>query len=196
MMETRSGELSNTCPVRYSARFRSVMSVMVTSTRSNRADGCGNVIVNSAVSVSPFRLWRTVSASKDVRPSAMAISSRRKTSWVSGTKTLCSETRSSSLLSAANNLTDTSLTSTILTIVMACWTNSGCAAKYSRKSRTPLDLSSSIATLTWRSEEHTSELQSLAYLVCRLLLEKKKKTMPIQNTHPISIPSSHQHNRA
>src|SRR2546425_8722726 len=33
-----------------------------------------------------------------------------------------------------------------------------------------------------RSEEHTSELQSLAYLVCRLLLEKKKKiqnmTMP------------------
>src|SRR3989441_11070909 len=97
MMETRSGELSNTCPVRYSARFRSVMSVMVTSTRSNRADGCGNVIVNSAVSVSPFRLWRTVSASKDVRPSAMAISSRRKTSWVSGTKTLCSETRSSSL---------------------------------------------------------------------------------------------------
>src|SRR2546425_8394151 len=30
-----------------------------------------------------------------------------------------------------------------------------------------------------RSEEHTSELQSLAYLVCRLLLEKKKKTRHI-----------------
>src|SRR2546425_5080045 len=29
-----------------------------------------------------------------------------------------------------------------------------------------------------RSEEHTSELQSLAYLVCRLLLEKKKITLP------------------
>src|SRR2546425_5569695 len=29
--------------------------------------------------------------------------------------------------------------------------------------------------LNTRSEEHTSELQSLAYLVCRLLLEKKKK---------------------
>src|SRR2546425_2802590 len=29
--------------------------------------------------------------------------------------------------------------------------------------------------LSARSEEHTSELQSLAYLVCRLLLEKKKK---------------------
>src|SRR5437016_10890920 len=27
----------------------------------------------------------------------------------------------------------------------------------------------------WRSEEHTSELQSLTNLVCRLLLEKKKK---------------------
>src|SRR2546425_9102343 len=30
------------------------------------------------------------------------------------------------------------------------------------------------ASETERSEEHTSELQSLAYLVCRLLLEKKK----------------------
>src|SRR6266536_6307654 len=28
----------------------------------------------------------------------------------------------------------------------------------------------------WRSEEHTSELQSRVDLVCRLLLEKKKKT--------------------
>src|SRR3989441_1781003 len=35
-----------------------------------------------------------------------------------------------------------------------------------------------------RSEEHTSELQSLAYLVCRLLLEKKKKT--ILYTPPIA----------
>src|SRR2546425_9755072 len=31
------------------------------------------------------------------------------------------------------------------------------------------------SALATRSEEHTSELQSLAYLVCRLLLEKKKK---------------------
>src|SRR5205823_13908857 len=30
----------------------------------------------------------------------------------------------------------------------------------------------------FRSEEHTSELQSLAYLVCRLLLEKKKTPTP------------------
>src|SRR3989441_9361975 len=34
-----------------------------------------------------------------------------------------------------------------------------------------------------RSEEHTSELQSLAYLVCRLLLEKKKNTTRTQ-IHP------------
>src|SRR3712207_7682061 len=32
--------------------------------------------------------------------------------------------------------------------------------------------------LELRSEEHTSELQSRQYLVCRLLLEKKKKTHP------------------
>src|SRR5438093_1806848 len=31
-------------------------------------------------------------------------------------------------------------------------------------------------TATWRSEEHTSELQSLTNLVCRLLLEKKNTT--------------------
>src|SRR2546425_8260595 len=34
-----------------------------------------------------------------------------------------------------------------------------------------------------RSEEHTSELQSLAYLVCRLLLEKKKKILVHDLTH-------------
>src|SRR2546425_9315959 len=34
-------------------------------------------------------------------------------------------------------------------------------------------------TLCVRSEEHTSELQSLAYLVCRLLLEKKKRLLTI-----------------
>src|SRR3989441_8375942 len=34
-----------------------------------------------------------------------------------------------------------------------------------------------------RSEEHTSELQSLAYLVCRLLLEKKKKTQCTAQDH-------------
>src|SRR2546423_3618653 len=34
-----------------------------------------------------------------------------------------------------------------------------------------------VAVMDLRSEEHTSELQSLAYLVCRLLLEKKKKTI-------------------
>src|SRR5687767_15542115 len=37
-----------------------------------------------------------------------------------------------------------------------------------------------------RSEEHTSELQSLAYLVCRLLLEKKKIQTPAYN--PILSP--------
>src|SRR2546425_6061741 len=37
---------------------------------------------------------------------------------------------------------------------------------------------SAIAAIS-RSEEHTSELQSLAYLVCRLLLEKKKRIQKI-----------------
>src|SRR5437870_9176873 len=35
----------------------------------------------------------------------------------------------------------------------------------------------------WRSEEHTSELQSRGHLVCRLLLEKKNKITPLH--HPL-----------
>src|SRR2546425_7900965 len=38
-----------------------------------------------------------------------------------------------------------------------------------------IELPHAMPKLEERSEEHTSELQSLAYLVCRLLLEKKKK---------------------
>src|SRR3712207_7240084 len=44
---------------------------------------------------------------------------------------------------------------------------SACRARRRRRSRPPR-----------RSEEHTSELQSRQYLVCRLLLEKKKKKIP------------------
>src|ERR1019366_9957055 len=43
-----------------------------------------------------------------------------------------------------------------------------------------------------RSEEHTSELQSLTNLVCRLLLEKKKKKKKLRNRHderPIAVRS-------
>src|SRR3712207_7730377 len=40
----------------------------------------------------------------------------------------------------------------------------------------------SLVTFSGRSEEHTSELQSRQYLVCRLLLEKKKKTHPLKST--------------
>src|SRR3712207_7075625 len=46
-----------------------------------------------------------------------------------------------------------------------------------------------------RSEEHTSELQSRQYLVCRLLLEKKKKKQiartVIKSTRPTYRPPSH-----
>src|SRR2546425_4057862 len=48
-----------------------------------------------------------------------------------------------------------------------------------------------VVTLGARSEEHTSELQSLAYLVCRLLLEKKKKTE--QNRATNNVNQTHYH---
>src|SRR2546425_6281921 len=45
-----------------------------------------------------------------------------------------------------------------------------------------------------RSEEHTSELQSLAYLVCRLLLEKKNPNHPgiPAPSHIINTPNLHE----
>src|SRR5687768_17770479 len=49
-------------------------------------------------------------------------------------------------------------------------------SKYCRNARRYLLLSVSCKWKTTRSEEHTSELQSRLHLVCRLLLEKKKKT--------------------
>src|SRR3712207_9017376 len=43
-----------------------------------------------------------------------------------------------------------------------------------------------------RSEEHTSELQSRQYLVCRLLLEKKEQHLSVlQPTHNLRIPTMH-----
>src|SRR2546429_3117212 len=45
-----------------------------------------------------------------------------------------------------------------------------------------------------RSEEHTSELQSRLHLVCRLLLEKKKKNTHARHlllSHPASVISTH-----
>src|SRR5258707_11881097 len=44
----------------------------------------------------------------------------------------------------------------------------------------PATTFSGLSTPTGRSEEHTSELQSRQYLVCRLLLEKKNQSQHIQ----------------
>src|SRR3712207_6975393 len=47
---------------------------------------------------------------------------------------------------------------------------------HEESTRLQYGLVSRAQALGWRSEEHTSELQSRQYLVCRLLLEKKKIT--------------------
>src|SRR5262249_58572600 len=44
------------------------------------------------------------------------------------------------------------------------------------------ELASQVYARHFRSEEHTSELQSLTNLVCRLLLEKKNNTTPTRDT--------------
>src|SRR3989442_3608464 len=45
-----------------------------------------------------------------------------------------------------------------------------------------------------RSEEHTSELQSRPHLVCRLLLEKKKKDTPTTQVYNDQVPDNNDHN--
>src|SRR3712207_8569436 len=57
---------------------------------------------------------------------------------------------------------------------MSCSTREGGTAERSRPT--------SLVLAAPRSEEHTSELQSRQYLVCRLLLEKKKNTLQIYTT--------------
>src|SRR2546423_6299245 len=58
-------------------------------------------------------------------------------------------------------------------------------------SKNPIVLTPKCASIT-RSEEHTSELQSLAYLVCRLLLEKKKNDRDVElvasSRAPVNLP--------
>src|SRR3712207_8076497 len=55
------------------------------------------------------------------------------------------------------------------------WTSSDlhCSARWRASEEAPFAISC-LVRLSSRSEEHTSELQSRQYLVCRLLLEKKK----------------------
>src|SRR2546430_11952247 len=58
------------------------------------------------------------------------------------------------------------------------WTAAACAPSPPSKTRRR------------RSEEHTSELQSQSNLVCRLLLEKKKKTTMATRIRPCQCPHS------
>src|SRR5687767_8759083 len=58
------------------------------------------------------------------------------------------------------------------------------------KARAAFAAAAKVVKLDVRSEEHTSELQSLAYLVCRLLLEKKKHTSTACSSSPIAKASS------
>src|SRR5205823_12444298 len=52
----------------------------------------------------------------------------------------------------------------------------GCRSKVRELGPAPVEAGGGPCSGNHRSEEHTSELQSLAYLVCRLLLEKKNST--------------------
>src|SRR3712207_7099403 len=56
------------------------------------------------------------------------------------------------------------------------------------KLKTPIPVYLGYWTARVRSEEHTSELQSRQYLVCRLLLEKKKKQKNVQTSNEIKTP--------
>src|SRR2546425_9588733 len=55
-----------------------------------------------------------------------------------------------------------------------------CSKQVDTYSANDIRFVSQVADYIARSEEHTSELQSLAYLVCRLLLEKKKTQLQLQ----------------
>src|SRR3712207_8733926 len=60
------------------------------------------------------------------------------------------------------------------------------APVWAYSSRTVSDVGTTTMRFGVRSEEHTSELQSRQYLVCRLLLEKKQTSTPVFPTCCIS----------
>src|SRR2546430_12268152 len=63
------------------------------------------------------------------------------------------------------------------------WPSSGRKSRPRKKGVPTMSLNPGVTNLVWRSEEHTSELQSQSNLVCRLLLEKKKITHTQLNIH-------------
>src|SRR5690606_41891010 len=71
----------------------------------------------------------------------------------------------------------TTLFRSVLTVMAGETIESSMGVKPNQKNRRDLDIDIEYRLQTTdRSEEHTSELQSRENLVCRLLLEKKKKT--------------------
>src|SRR2546422_4522669 len=61
-----------------------------------------------------------------------------------------------------------------------------CQRRWARRSRQREPSCPRSSVPVYRSEEHTSELQSRLHLVCRLLLEKKKKNTKVKSTDGIA----------
>src|SRR2546423_3615528 len=80
-----------------------------------------------------------------------------------------------------STLVPTSITRCSMTLLGRFWPCLGQTIHFSwsRITVSAVITATSTSMSIFRSEEHTSELQSLAYLVCRLLLEKKKKNYMI-----------------
>src|SRR5256885_2435327 len=67
-----------------------------------------------------------------------------------------------------------------LHVVLGCYSHTRVSARSIHSARGLRTQNARLATVVSRSEEHTSELQSPCNLVCRLLLEKKKKHEHVQ----------------
>src|SRR2546422_6271656 len=79
--------------------------------------------------------------------------------------------------------TDTCIMSTTDTSTSTFWAQARGIRPAARRAMRAPDTTQPILTAERRSEEHTSELQSRLHLVCRLLLEKKKKIYKKNSNH-------------
>src|SRR5207244_6568738 len=92
-------------------------------------------------------MWTTVPPAKSSAPIFLSQPPSPHTQWASGSYTSVAQSR----------------------------TNRMNAENFFRSAKAPvMSAGVMMANIIWRSEEHTSELQSPDHLVCRLLLEKKK----------------------
>src|SRR2546427_7764770 len=118
-----------------------------------------------AVAGAPRVLGDVVGTQRDLGAEAIVRADRHH----AGSRPISSNSRRTRVKAPASSLSESPSSSAVRSRIHSL------SLRTIAASRSPASATSRMASALVRSEEHTSELQSQSNLVCRLLLEKKKK---------------------